>query len=327
MRILPPLKLNPGTRVLSPEAILMSTAVIAYFDYDDTLIQGDSILYWLQFYYGKRPWLRPFLLLHHIGLFLAVFKIVSPRFLKRLYYWPLSWESEASRQELAAAFVREDLSHRFHRPVLERLWVHHLLGHQVVVVSASADFYLKHLASLLPPCRIEGTHMIFGEGWLKFPRFEDVNLKGDHKIRRLKSLGLMSQDELSYAYSDHHSDLPLLCHAELGIAVRPDSRLREEAASLTMPVWDWARNRSAFSERMSKIFLVAFAWDFAELPGGVQMQPLLPGTPGHENPEFLEEHKEAMRERVKVKYPRGNYPRVYREIFGWSKADTAGLPE
>src|SRR4051812_4480243 len=121
------------------------SSVHAFFDFDDTLLSGVSILYWMRFYYSKRPGRRVFLLGNWLGLALFVTRLISSHTLKRIFLLPMAYENPALLDRLGAEFVEKELSRRFNQPVVRRLWAHHLLGHKIWIISASATFYLKHL--------------------------------------------------------------------------------------------------------------------------------------------------------------------------------------
>lgn len=233
----------------------------AFFDYDGTLIEGDSILYWQRFYYARRPWMRVFQLANAAGLVLYAARLASSHTLKRLFLWPLAFERPETLDALGREFVREDLSRRWHRPVLARLRAHHRLGHRVVVISASATFYLRHLAELLPEgCTVLGTEMKWREGFLRFPGYGDGNLRGSNKIRRLRALGYADAGAGGHAYSDHHHDIPLLEFVDHANVVRPTSKMRARAAEGGWTVWEWTRTRPRWKQRLEAACLLLFAW-------------------------------------------------------------------
>ena len=94
--------------------------VHAFFDFDDTLLRGDSILYWQRFYFRKRPLRRLFQILNW-GACPEPLGLVDSHGLKRLFLLPVAYEKPEALDALAREFVREDLAPRFHVPVLERL--------------------------------------------------------------------------------------------------------------------------------------------------------------------------------------------------------------
>ena len=214
----------------------MSGPVYAFFDFDGTLIQGDSILYWLRFYYRHRPGRFVFLIANALGLMLCGLRLISSHTLKRIFLWPLSFEKAAELDLLAADFVREEIAPRLRASVMEKLREHQASGYHVVVISASGMFYLQHLRDLLPPgCLILGTELEWGKGFLKLPVYRGGNLRGENKIRRLKGMGLGAAGVGGYAYSEHHHDIPLLRFVEHPVCVGPTRRLHKLARELGWP--------------------------------------------------------------------------------------------
>jgi HAD superfamily phosphoserine phosphatase-like hydrolase len=286
----------------------MPTTAYALFDFDGTLIDGDSILHWLRFYYRRRPWRRVFQIANFLGLFLYLARAVNSHTLKRVFLWPMSFEAPAELDALASAFVREDLAFRFRRPLLERLWAHHFLGHKVVVISASGTFYLRHIQAVLPPCQVLGSELEWGQGPWRFPVYRDGNLRGENKIRRLTALGLGQSGASAFAYSDHHHDMPLLRFAAFPICVRPTARLRRRARSFGWPIWNWPGGSPAWKRKLESLLLLLLAWEpEADRAEGA----ILPGRPMQDTPAFLAEHVRALRERL-----RGQAPEVVERILG-----------
>jgi HAD superfamily phosphoserine phosphatase-like hydrolase len=233
----------------------------AFFDYDGTLIEGDSILYWQRYYYARRPLRRVFQLANLAGLVLLAARLIDSHALKRVFLWPLAFEKPETLDALARGFVREDLAFRFHGPVLARLWAHHRLGHKTVVISASGIFYLKHLAEFFPPgCVLLGTGLEWEGGRLRFPRYRDGNLRGSNKIRRLRALGFATAGKGGYAYSDHHHDIPLLEFVEHPLCVRPTAKLETRARESGWPVWEWPRARARWKQGLEALCLLILAW-------------------------------------------------------------------
>jgi phosphoserine phosphatase len=214
--------------------------VHAFFDFDDTLLQGDSILYWLRFYYRRRPLRRVFQLLNWTGLLLFILRLIDSHTLKRIYLYPMSLEQPKALDQMASEFVQKDLAQYLYTPVVQRLWTHHLLGHKVVIISASATFYLKHLKIFFPMAEILGSELLFPKPWSwSLPQYRDGNLRGDNKIKRLKALGYGEAGPLAFAYSDHQHDRFLLAFSEFPFCVRPTAKLRQLALTQNWPVMDW----------------------------------------------------------------------------------------
>ncbi|MDB5104010.1 MAG: haloacid dehalogenase-like hydrolase [Fibrobacteres bacterium] len=325
--------------------------VHAFFDFDDTLLSGDSILYWLRYYYRRRPARRVFQLANWAGLILFALRLIDSHALKRIFLMPMGLESPADLDLLAADFVREDLSARFHVPVLQRLWTHHLLGHKVVILSASGTFYLRHLKAFLPMADIQGTELIWPKGGFGLPRYRDGNLRGENKIIRLKALGYGEAGPFSFAYSDHQHDRFLLRFAEFPICTRPTAKLRRLAKDNGWPVMDWpdgpapsadgtfstavpgsfaegvlasakafpAGKRKAWKVKLGKFGLLVFSAGSGLPPTG--SDPLREAAAARE---YAPGHTRALRERVRLRYPEPGNQGVYKAIFGESGPEREG---
>ncbi len=217
----------------------MLEPIYAFFDFDGTLISGDSILYWLRFYYRHRPGRLFFLIPIVPGFLLRGLGLISSHTLKRIFLWPMSFEKPAELDALSEAFVREELKPRLRPSVMGKLREHVAQGHKVVVISASGIFYLKYLRDLLPSnCLFLGTELEWGRGFLGLPVYRDGNLRGENKIHRLKEMGLGAAGAGGYAYSDHHHDIPLLRFADHPVCVGPTQRLRKLANEQGWPIWE-----------------------------------------------------------------------------------------
>lgn len=293
------------------------TRVHAFFDFDDTLLRGDSILYWQRYYYMRRPARRAFQLLNWAGLLLYGLRLIDSHALKRLFLLPMAYEKPEALDALARAFVREELAGRFHAPVLRKLWTHHLLGHKVMIISASATFYLKHLKELLPMADILGSELTWPDrGLWRLPRYRGGNLRGANKIARLKSLGFGDACPLSFAYSDHHHDAFLLAFADFPLCTRPTSKLRTLAARKGWPVLDWKRESPLWAEKLGKLLLLLLAAGPRSLGRADDCDPEREAAAARS---YAEEEIRALRGRVAGRYPEDRHPEVHRAVFGgWS---------
>jgi len=286
--------------------------VHAFFDFDDTLASGDSILYWLRFYYAKRPARRLFQLANWAGLAALALRLIDSHALKRVFLWPMAFEKPADLDALAAEFVATDLAARFHIPVLRRLWTHHLLGHKVVILSASGIFYLKHLKTFLPMADIQGSELVWAGHGLRLPRYKDGNLRGENKIKRMRDLGYGDAGRFSFAYSDHQHDRFLLGFSEFPVCVRPTRKLRALAHANGWPVMDWDEKGRwpGWKVLLGKASLLLFA-----AGPGLPKTGSDPFKEAADAREYAPEHTRALRERVEMRYPEGKSEAVYATIF------------
>ncbi len=86
-------------------------------------------------------------------------------------------------------------------------------GYKIYLISASPEFYLKHLYEIKEVDKIIGTKFYINDG--KFSRRMDgLNCKGEEKVKRLKEF--LKEEKIdvdfkeSYMFSDSLSDKPLL---------------------------------------------------------------------------------------------------------------------
>jgi HAD superfamily hydrolase (TIGR01490 family) len=210
----------------------------AYFDLDDTISAGDSILYWNLFLFQNRPLKRRLRWIPYLGLIFYALRIISVHTLKRYLLAPTSFLHPEERQELAKEFVQTQMLKFFYPEMVQRMHLHKNQGHKVVLVSASADFYLEFLTMWLPADIIVGTPMSFPtRGFFRLPKYERGNFKGENKVTYLKeSEDFPDSGAGAYGYSDHHSDSPLLNYVEHSFVVHPNPRLLEEAVKK-----EWSR--------------------------------------------------------------------------------------
>ena len=207
---------------------------VAFFDFDDTLIPGDSILYWKRFYFKQKPFKRFFQVATWVGILAYMLRLIDSKTLKCVFLLPISYEAnEEEIETLAKKFVLEELKPRLYPEMLQRLQNHQDLGHKIVIISASATFYLKHLKELFPTATIIGTPMCFlKKGFFRLPIYEEKlgNLKGAAKVHYIqKNKDLPNTGEGCYGYSDGHTDRLLLEFTEFSFAVQPDRKMEKIA--------------------------------------------------------------------------------------------------
>lgn len=228
------------------------TRPVAFFDFDDTLVFADSMLHWQRWYMRRRKlWLTP---LWVWGLLpLRLFK--GPLWMKRAYMATCNRETPESRANLVRQFSRELLSQTGMAEMIDRIWMHHNLGHRVVVVTASPSFYLAHLDDLLPPHELVATELAFeGSHLWNLPTLAGRNVKGEGKLQALAERGFEFPLAGSFAYSDHVSDAPLLEAVEFAYAVRPDEELehlaRQKGWPVMRPVEPWSEDKTRLAKAL-----------------------------------------------------------------------------
>lgn len=199
----------------------------AFFDFDDTLAKGDSILPYLLFCIrrGYAPWTQVFKAAWgFIGWKLnpnraSVAKEATLSFIKG--------RSIAEMDELARAFFRDAQSRRFFKHGQDELQQLHAKGVKIVIVSASADVYMRVLPEFLPVDAVLSTTCEVKEG--RYTGHVGANCKGDEKPRRiaawLTQQGLSIDKAASAGYGDSPSDAPMLLLTGTPTLVNPKKKL------------------------------------------------------------------------------------------------------
>ena len=188
---------------------------IAAFDFDGTLIRGDSLLPFLRRGLGWphllwallrcSPWLAGYAL-----------RLVPNDVAKaRLMRVTLSGRSSAEMQDWTARWLANDFSGQLQDWTMARLAWHRQAGHCCVLVSASPDIYLARVAAQLGFDDLICTEMEV-QGGIVSGRMSTPNCHGEQKVLRLQRWlsgrfgPAMAGSVTLYAYGDTSGDKPML---------------------------------------------------------------------------------------------------------------------
>lgn len=272
------------------------TRPVAYFDFDDTIVHADSMLHWQRWYARRRklwwiaPWIWGIVALRGLGK--------PPVWMKRAFMATANRETPESRSTLVRQFSREFLSQCGLAEILDRSWLHHSLGHEIVVVTASPSFYLVQLSDMLPPHRLVATELEFhGRNLWNLPTIRGRNVKGAEKLAALREAGCELPREATFAYSDHSSDAPLLEAVEHAFAVRPDAPLetlaRQRGWPVLRPVDPWGEDKTSLAKTLWLLFgPLGPRWPHLSIPLGKTRRRLWKAW----RKELLDAWREASRE-------------------------------
>ncbi|MBR3017454.1 MAG: HAD family hydrolase [Clostridia bacterium] len=211
-----------------------TTVSLALFDFDGTLIPGDSVAFYLRFARKKRA--------VNTGEFIRALWAAVKYAMKRM--------SDADSKSVALTFRKrhdpkylDELDKEFVSQVLlpkiyaegkERISQHRREGKILVLVSASTENYMRYVAESLGFDVLLATP-IESDGTVK------RNCKGDMKPRRveawLKESGLTADFPVSWAYGDSKSDLPMLRLAGHPVQVNPKKALQKLAPEMEKVIW------------------------------------------------------------------------------------------
>jgi HAD superfamily hydrolase (TIGR01490 family) len=193
---------------------------VAAFDFDGTLVPGDSLLPFVWRAAGKRRFLHA--AARHGGrvLLATVGRIGSRDEAKAAFV------STALRgipiSELTASGL--EFSHRLeakvHPAARERIEWHRTEGHELVMISASLHLYLEPLATRLGFDAVLATGLEVGADSRLTGALDGLNVRGPEKVARLRRWLDGHGDVEVWAYGDSAGDRELLAEADHGRLVR-----------------------------------------------------------------------------------------------------------
>ena len=214
---------------------------VAVFDLDHTITRYDTFVRYLIGFILRHP----SVILKNCNLFGAaiLFKLgfKDNHWLKALVYRSLfSGRSANEVARWSSKFEKNVLNEGLRQKALKKIAFHKKRGDWVILVTASFEFYVHRIADQLGFETLIGTKVeikpdgTFGDSLI------GGNCYGSEKVERLKSIfGGDHSDYYIIAYSDHHSDIPLLEWADEGIAVNPTNILKEKAIISGFQIEDW----------------------------------------------------------------------------------------
>ena len=151
-------------------------------------------------------------------------------------------------EKLAARFAEEVVPHKIRPGALRSIRLHQSRGDQIVLATASPDIYVEAIAQRLGIAAgdVLATRVEWRDDRLT-GRLNSPNLYGQAKADAVAAwMRHAGRDALDIAYSDHHSDLPLLRSAVRGVAVNPTVRLRSAASNYRLEVVQWNLGGEAY---------------------------------------------------------------------------------
>jgi HAD superfamily hydrolase (TIGR01490 family) len=184
---------------------------IAFFDFDGTITTRDTLFEIIRYQKGSGA-LYAGLLLLLPALVLFKLKLVSSHRMKEIFLRHFFKGADVSAfREKCAAFCRDRLPALIRPGALEAIRNHQAQGHQVVVVTASAQDWVA------PWCAAMNVTCIATRLEVKNERLTGnilgLNCNGDEKVCRIRNEFKLEQFEDIFAYGDSSGDKPMLAIA------------------------------------------------------------------------------------------------------------------
>lgn len=218
------------------------TRPVAIFDLDRTITRRGTFTPFLLFACRSTPWrylLVPFLVLAALSY---KAKLISRKQLKSLML--AGTVAGRSREQIAAvsrAFVTRELAHGACPGALAEIAARREAGARLILATASYDFYAEIFGELLGFDDVVATRSVWsGDGRLR-AGIDGENCYGPAKVAMIEAAcgaDIFAGPAVA-AFTDHHSDAPLLERAGEPVAVNPSSKMVTLAEQRGWPVQDW----------------------------------------------------------------------------------------
>ena len=210
------------------------TKPLAIFDFDGTMISGDSIIRYTAYAMrrGYEPW-RNIIPRLWQGL-KAVCGLMSATEGKSRALSFLARMNREEQNEFNRAFCRDILMPRIFPKALERMEAHRREGLRILLVSASPDAYISHLKDFLPVDAI-----------IASPTDErgrvSSSTRGEEKVRRVREWAAAQDTQIdwagSFSYGNSAKDLPVMRLTGHPVCVNPSRRMKKLAPDLPAERW------------------------------------------------------------------------------------------
>lgn len=218
-----------------------SRPVAAIFDLDRTITRRGTFSPFLLSVARRHPWK----FVHLFAIALAALRhrlgAIDRKQLKEVMLGAvLGGAARPAVDGYAAAFVARTVSAGLRPAALAAIAAHRQSGNYLVLATASMDFYAEPLGAALGFDAVVATRSHWHADGRLSGRIDGENCCGAAKLDRIRDdLPRLRADYRLVAYSDHHSDAPLLRWVDRAIAVAPTAKLRAIAAAESFEVADW----------------------------------------------------------------------------------------
>lgn len=207
----------------------MQTKSYAFFDFDGTLIKGDSIVRFCFYAYKHKLCTMGHLI--YSGLMAAAYHchLITAEKSKQAAMKFLAGKPRKEVEKIAKDFCTHELIPNLYPEGVEAIRRHRLDGTEVWMVSASTAFYLEPLKKHLRLNGLIGTRMHVDEQGIFTGLIDGHNCRGVEKTLRIAEVLAASGDMVDYAtsygYGDTAGDIPMLMLCEHKTAVNPRKKL------------------------------------------------------------------------------------------------------
>jgi HAD superfamily hydrolase (TIGR01490 family) len=217
----------------------MARALVV-FDLDRTLTRRGTYTPFLLFAALRlAPWRLLFVPVAGVWMLAYSAKLVSrDRLKEKMLALLLGRPARAELMPMVEVFVSKLLQHGCHAPGLERLREAAAAGHDIMIATASFDFYVTEIARQLDVGQVVATTSVWSQDRLQ-PLIDGKNCYGAEKRRRIEHYLGDQVVEKRVFYSDHPSDEPTFSWADEAVAINPGAALMRLAQSRNWKIEQW----------------------------------------------------------------------------------------
>jgi len=181
---------------------------IAFFDFDGTITTKDTMLELIKFCKGKRAFYSGMMLLSPSLIALKLGLISAQSAKEKMLTHFFGGTSVNDFNEKCKAFSTSELPKLIRPAALKKIQEHLSEGHQVVVVSASAENWVSDWCHENDIQSIATRLQIINDAITG--KIEGANCNGIEKVNRIKQQYDLSQYQTIYCYGDTKGDKPML---------------------------------------------------------------------------------------------------------------------
>lgn len=207
---------------------------LALFDFDGTMVKGDSIAGLVRFMYKSGKMSGQELIMSIFNTIKWKLKKMPVNAVKTHALSPLNRMTKEEAERFLKQFVLEQLAPRLYQEAVDAMKAHHENGDLILLVSASPLCYLKYLKDVLPVTDIIATQT--DEAF----RVTN-NVVREEKNRQI--LAWLSQNRIeadfneSFAYGDSCNDLYMLSMVGHPYLCNPHANARKQAPNIPVKIW------------------------------------------------------------------------------------------
>ncbi|MBE6296960.1 MAG: haloacid dehalogenase-like hydrolase [Bacteroidales bacterium] len=194
----------------------MKREKIAVFDFDGTLIRGDSFIDFAVYVHGWPKFIMALLKCSHL-LILYKLKMYSNNKVKEHLFGKLfKGISLNSFDNYARQFFIDKAGRILRAEAIACLKEHKRFGNKVIIVSASPSNWIIPFANALGVDKVLSTEVEIDDNRCLTGRFSNINCYGIEKVNRLKTILSEREKYYVYAYGDSKGDKEMLEFADEG---------------------------------------------------------------------------------------------------------------